>query len=92
MKTFPDTGGPSRTGGKLGAKPYPGTKPLSPLVFLVPKISPEALQEVRQALRAYEDAVEATNLASASKTIYIDRADRFVRWLDDDFEPGSGVD
>lgn len=55
----------------------------------MPKISPGALREVQDALEQYARIVEATRLAPQSKETYLGHAEQFVRWLADDFEPGS---
>lgn len=52
-------------------------------------ISTDALFEVQTALRAYYNAVETSDLSESSQATYIDMADRFVRWMKGDFEPGS---
>ncbi|MCE2469126.1 MAG: hypothetical protein J4F32_01130 [Dehalococcoidia bacterium] len=44
---------------------------------------------MQAALENYVVEVKATNLAQSSKDTYIPHAEHFVRWLDDDFEPGS---
>ena len=53
------------------------------------KISRQALEEVKTALEEYKKVVEATNLSRTTKDTYIDHPSAFVRWLYDDFEPGS---
>lgn len=53
------------------------------------RISPSAFGEVKHALETYKQAVESTDLASETQETYIDRADKFVRWLDGRFEPGE---
>ena len=55
----------------------------------MPKINAEALKAVKGAFSKYEDEINGTNLSSNSKRTYIDRANNFVRWLEDDFEPGG---
>ncbi len=55
------------------------------------RISPECLSQVRKALKAYREEVEATNLTHDTKGTYLRHAESFVRWLDGDFEPGSKV-
>jgi hypothetical protein len=52
------------------------------------RISPSALFEVEVALREYYTALEATDLTPSSQGSYLDQADRFVRWLRGDFDPG----
>ena len=54
------------------------------------RISNDALTEVEEALKAYEQAVEEAPLTPSSKETYVNRAQLFVRWLKDDFEPGAG--
>jgi hypothetical protein len=55
------------------------------------RISPSALFEVELALREYYTALEASDLTPSSQSTYIDQADRFVRWLRGDFDPGCHV-
>lgn len=55
------------------------------------KISLNALAEVRRALEQYERAIEKTRLKESTKQTYLVHAKDFVRWLADDFEPGSRV-
>ena len=55
------------------------------------RISPSALFEIEVALRGYYNTVEASGLSFSSQSQYIDMADRFVRWLRGNFEPGSRV-
>ena len=55
------------------------------------KVSPGTLQEVNKALERYVAELEATNLSKVSKQNYERYADCFVRWLRDDFMPGSRV-
>lgn len=55
------------------------------------KISREALQQVQAALDRYRDEVEATLLRPSSKWTYIQHAEHFVRWLNNDFEPGVNL-
>jgi hypothetical protein len=55
----------------------------------VPKISAQALNEVRTDLAGYCAVVDGTTLSGVSKGIYIDFADKFVRWLSGDFAPGE---
>ena len=53
------------------------------------KVSETMLQAVQAALQAYEEEVMASTMSKNSKKTYIHRAQLFVRWLDDDFEPGA---
>ena len=55
----------------------------------MPKIKNDALLQVQGALDRYEKEVEATNCTPKTKETYILHAQHFVRWLDDDFEPGA---
>ena len=55
------------------------------------KVSPEALREVQAAFEQYSKEVDESNLVPTSKPTYRDHAWQFVRWLDDDFEPGTHV-
>jgi hypothetical protein len=53
------------------------------------KISREALDEVERAFERYEREVSATRLMDNAKNTYLLHARNFVRWLNDDFEPGA---
>ena len=53
------------------------------------RLSTAALSEVEEALKAYYDAVESSDLSQSSQATYIDMANNFVRWARGDFEPGS---
>ena len=55
----------------------------------MPKISGESLYQVQAALENYEEAVNATSMTVESKKTYLLHARNFVRWLNDDFEPGA---
>jgi hypothetical protein len=57
-----------------------------------PRISLQALTEVQKELQAYCAVVLASGLSEVSKGIYIDFADKFVRWLQRDFTPGQVKD
>ena len=55
------------------------------------KVRRETLEDVKQAFEEYKKVVDATGMTDKSKWTYTDYADRFVRWLDDNFEPGAKV-
>ena len=55
----------------------------------MPKVSAEVLNVVKDALSRYETEVEDSPLRSDTKDTYLLHARHFVRWLDDDFEPGA---
>ena len=57
----------------------------------MPKVSLMTLQEVQEAFRRYEQTVEVSPLRLSAKNTYLLHARQFVRWLDDDFEPGATV-
>lgn len=57
----------------------------------MPKVSSLSLEEVREALRRYEQTIEASPLRLSSKNTYLLHARQFVRWLADEFEPGETV-
>ena len=57
----------------------------------MPKIGNSCLKQVREALRQYEQEVEAAELQESTKRTYLRHAETFCRWLDDDFEPGANV-
>ena len=54
----------------------------------MPKVSHDVLQRVRAAFERYQAEVDAAPLAPYTKHTYLLHAEHFVRWLDDDFEPG----
>lgn len=56
------------------------------------RISAAALSEVDDALEGYYAAVESSDLSQSSQASYIDMANNFVRWLKNDFIPGSRKD
>ena len=55
------------------------------------RISSSALEEVRKALRTYENEVNdpKTNLARHTRETYLVHAEHFVRWMAGDFTPGG---
>ena len=53
------------------------------------KISIEAIGEIRRALEQYNVVVDHAELSESTKNTYLLHAENFVRWLQDDFEPGS---
>ena len=55
------------------------------------KVSQEVLRIVQAALQRYCDEVDASPMTDNSKDTYKLYPDQFVRWLDDDFEPGANV-
>ena len=55
----------------------------------MPKISQDCLTQVLRAMERYEEEVNATTMTRSTKHTYILHADQFVRWLNDEFEPGS---
>ena len=54
----------------------------------MPKVSQNSIAEVLRALEKYEAEVNTAPLTRKTKNTYISHADNFVRWLQDDFEPG----
>jgi hypothetical protein len=58
----------------------------------IPEISHAALCEVQREMKAYASVVLQSGLSEVSKGIYIDFADKFVRWLARDFTPGTVKD
>ena len=54
----------------------------------MPKISNSCLKQVKDALEQYGQEIEATELQESTKRTYLLHAKNFVRWLDNDFEPG----
>ena len=57
----------------------------------MPKISLPSLHEVQEAFERYSDVVEESELQLSSKNTYLLHAKQFVRWLADDFEPGTTI-
>jgi hypothetical protein len=55
----------------------------------MPKVDTGVLRQIKEALSRYEREVEASGLKITSKNTYVLHARHFVRWLDDDFRPGS---
>ena len=55
----------------------------------MPKINDDALRQVQAALDRYGAEVNESLLARTTKDTYLLHARNFVRWLDDDFEPGA---
>ena len=55
----------------------------------MPKVSQQTLDEVREALDGYSRELESSSLAPGTIVNYVRFTNRFVRWLEDDFEPGS---
>ncbi len=55
------------------------------------KVSPEVSEIVEKAFERYVQEVEESNLSEESKKTYIEHSSTFVRWLNDDFEPGAQV-
>ena len=54
----------------------------------MPKISHECLKIIQEALERYIEEVENSLLSIESKKTYKEHPRNFVRWLDNDFEPG----
>ena len=52
------------------------------------KVDSETLAKVRRAFEDYKDEVDAAPLSDRSKHTYTLYPDMFIRWLEDDFEPG----
>ena len=53
------------------------------------KVSPEILTAIQEAYERYVSEVNTSDLTPESKLTYLSHAQQFVRWLDDDFEPGE---
>jgi hypothetical protein len=53
------------------------------------RISPSAMSELKDAMKKYADAVQASDLSMSSQATYVDHVNSFIRWLRYDFEPGS---
>ena len=57
----------------------------------MPKVSQDALNQVKNALEQYEREVNGTPMANNTKNTYLLHSRNFVRWLNDDFQPGVNV-
>ena len=57
----------------------------------MPKVTPSTMKEVEAALERYIAEVEAAPLKPATVRTYCHHARSFVRWLNDQFEPGATV-
>ena len=53
------------------------------------RISRHAIDESERAFKEYEIEVETSGMALTSSKTYIIHADRFVRWLKREFQPGT---
>ena len=53
------------------------------------KTSPQALSEIKAALRRYEKEVNVSRLKESARKTYLLHSRNFVRWLEDDFTPGG---
>jgi hypothetical protein len=47
------------------------------------------IDELRDALREFEVALQDAGLADNSVRTYVDRSERFLRWLTGDYIPGT---
>jgi hypothetical protein len=55
----------------------------------VPEVTRPVLTDIQNALERYRLEVEASRLTEETKRTYLLHAKNFVRWLADDFTPGS---
>ena len=53
------------------------------------EISQKALDEVNVAFQRYTQEVNDTGMTDRSKETYLLYVDQFIRWINDDFEPGA---
>ena len=53
------------------------------------KVTREMLTAIRTSFEQYKEEVENAGLKKATEMTYLRHADTFIRWLDDDFEPGA---
>ncbi len=53
------------------------------------KVSNEIMQEIWRMLEKYERTVENSPLKPSAKDTYLGHARQFVRWVADEFEPGT---
>lgn len=52
-------------------------------------VEQDCIAQIRAALEDYEQEVKTSALKPKSKSTYIRHARHFVRWLQNDFEPGG---
>ena len=55
----------------------------------MPKVSNTVLAAIKEALVQWEQEVKSADLAPAAEKTYLLHPRHFVRWLEDDFEPGA---
>ena len=55
------------------------------------RLGDECLKQVEDALEAYREEVEASELSPDAKRTYLRHAETFVRWLGGDFVPGGSL-
>lgn len=53
------------------------------------RVTPSADQEIRDAFEEYSRLVADSGLSETSQKTYLLHAGNFVRWLNDEFVPGS---
>jgi hypothetical protein len=53
------------------------------------RVTSKALQEIESAFRDYEREVESSNMTGSTKHTYLLHAENFLRWLKDEFVPGT---
>jgi hypothetical protein len=58
------------------------------IVLPAPSPSASTLKEVHNLLEQYAAEMEQSDLSHSSKSMYIDFADCFVRWMNGGFQPG----
>ena len=79
---------PQNTGNKRLSKA--AASPPSEEEHVVPLPSKATLEEVRKLFEQYSEELESNGeLSQTSKTMYIDFAGCFVRWMYGGFKPGS---
>jgi len=49
----------------------------------------QTLETIDKLMRDYAEQVDKSDLSVASKSIYVDFANCFVRWIHGEFKPGS---
>ena len=53
----------------------------------MPKVDVEVLEQIRERFKEYEREMRASNYSKTSKGQMINHADRFLRWLADQYSP-----
>ena len=55
----------------------------------MPKVDRETLRKIEVAFERYKAELQESDLKYATVTTYLLDAERFIRWLNDQYEPGE---